>query len=150
MAYFAALVVDGALAGALYAPLALSFVVVYRASRIVNFAVGEWVMLAARFVTFGLYALGLGLPGALLAAGIDLHRHFALTWALAGIVAVLAGTLWTIVAGGGLGIVLVGLRVFPIVIVGGLDSIAGAIVGALIVGVVESLAAGYVDPLLGG
>ena len=85
-----------------------------------------------------------------MSAGIDLHRHFALTWALAGIVAVLAGTLWTIVAGGGLGIVLVGLRVFPIVIVGGLDSIAGAIVGALIVGVVESLAAGYVDPLLGG
>src|SRR5439155_1257043 len=87
---------------------------------------------------------------AAMSAGIDLHRHFALTWALAGIVAVLAGTLWTIVAGGGLGIVLVGLRVFPIVIVGGLDSIAGAIVGALIVGVVESLAAGYVDPLLGG
>ena len=72
MAYFAALVVDGALAGALYAPLALSFVVVYRASRIVNFAVGEWVMLAARFVTFGLYALGLGLPGALLAAGVGM------------------------------------------------------------------------------
>jgi branched-chain amino acid transport system permease protein len=263
MTYFAALVVDGALAGALYAPLALSFVVVYRASRMLNFAVGEWVMLAARFVTFGLHALGLGLPAALLAggvgmaavgvafnrlvlrrlvgqplisvimvtlglgalvrgatrlifadvpggialpgpadpfviagvavgadklaaaivaaactavvawllhgsrtgvalraiaddqqaamsAGIDLHRHFAITWALAGVVSVLAGTLWTIVAGGGLGIVLVGLRVFPIVIVGGLDSIAGAIVGALIVGVLESLAAGYVDPLLGG
>jgi len=263
MTYFAALVVDGALAGALYAPLALSFVVVYRASRMLNFAVGEWVMLAARFVTFGLHALGLGLPAALLAggvgmtavgmafnrlvlrrlvgqplvsvimvtlglgafirgatrlvfrdvpgrislpgpadpfviagvavgadklaaavvaaactavvawllhgsrtgvalraiaddqqaamsAGIDLHRYFSITWALSGIVAVLAGTLWTIVAGGGLGIVLVGLRVFPIVIVGGLDSIAGAIVGALIIGVVESLAAGYVDPLVGG
>jgi branched-chain amino acid transport system permease protein len=263
MTYFAALVVDGALAGALYAPLALSFVVVYRASRMLNFAVGEWVMLAARFVTVALHALGLGLPAALLAggvgmaavgvafnrlvlrrlvgqpliavimvtlglgavvrgatrlvfadvpgriavaglgdplviggvavgadklaaavvaaactavvawllhgsrtgialraiaddqqaamsAGIDLHRHFAITWALAGVVSVLAGTLWTIVAGGGLGIVLVGLRVFPIVIVGGLDSIAGAIVGALIVGVLESLAAGYVDPLLGG
>src|SRR3989475_8615471 len=63
--FFAALVVDGALAGALYALVALSFVVVYRASRMINFAVGEWVMLASRIVTFGLHALGLGLPGAL-------------------------------------------------------------------------------------
>ena len=46
--------------------------------------------------------------------------------------------------------VLVGLKVFPIVIIGGLDSIAGTIVGAILVGVLESLAAGYVDPLLGG
>ena len=63
--FFAALVVDGALAGTLYALVALSFVVVYRASRMINFAVGEWVMLASRFVTFGLHALGLGLLGAL-------------------------------------------------------------------------------------
>jgi branched-chain amino acid transport system permease protein len=40
--------------------------------------------------------------------------------------------------------------VFPIVIIGGLDSIAGSIVGALTVGVLESLAAGCLDPLLGG
>ena len=72
MTYFAALVVDGALAGALYAPLALSFVVVYRASRMLNFAVGEWVMLAARFVTVALHALGLGLPAALLAGGVGM------------------------------------------------------------------------------
>ena len=254
---------DGALAGALYALVALSFVVVYRASRMINFAVGECVMLGARIVAAGLHALGLGLGGAVLvgsaamagfglafnrivlrrlvgqpllsmimvtlglgallrgavtllfggiparialptpveplviagvpvagdklaaavvaaacvvvvawvfhgsrtgvalraiaddqqaamSAGIDLGRHFTLTWALMGVIAVLAGTLWTIAAGGGLGIVLVGLRVFPIVIIGGLDSIAGSIVGALAVGVLESLAAGYLDPLLGG
>ena len=85
-----------------------------------------------------------------MSAGIDLHRHFAITWALVGVVSVLAGTLWTLVAGGGLGMVLVGLKVFPIVIIGGLDSIAGTIVGALAVGVLESLAAGYLDPPLGG
>ena len=45
---------------------------------------------------------------------------------------------------------LVGLKVFPVVILGGLDSIIGAVVGGLIVGVVESLAAGYLDPLVGG
>src|SRR5205814_1298863 len=68
---------------------------------------------------------------AAMSAGIDLHRHFAITWALVGVVSVLAGTLWTLVAGGGLGMVLVGLKVFPIVIIGGLDSILGTIVGAL-------------------
>jgi branched-chain amino acid transport system permease protein len=45
---------------------------------------------------------------------------------------------------------LVGLKVFPIVIIGGLDSIAGTIVGAMLVGVLESLAAGYLDPVVGG
>jgi branched-chain amino acid transport system permease protein len=87
---------------------------------------------------------------AAMSAGIDLHHHFTLTWALTGVICVVAGTLWIVVAGGGLGVVLLGLRVFPIVIIGGLDSVAGAIVGALVVGVLESLAAGYLDPLLGG
>jgi branched-chain amino acid transport system permease protein len=87
---------------------------------------------------------------AAMSAGIDLHRHLAITWALTGVVSVAAGTLWTLAAGGGLGVVLVGLKVFPIVIVGGLDSIAGTMVGALLLGVLESLAAGYLDPLLGG
>jgi branched-chain amino acid transport system permease protein len=45
---------------------------------------------------------------------------------------------------------LIGLKVFPVVILGGLDSILGAIVGGLIVGIVENLAAGYLDPLVGG
>src|SRR5262249_49905632 len=85
-----------------------------------------------------------------MSAGIDLHRHFAIAWTVMGAVAVLAGTLWTVVGAGGFGVVLVGLRVFPIVIIGGLDSIAGSIVGALIVGMLESLAAGYLDPVLGG
>src|SRR5437870_4863297 len=48
---------------------------------------------------------------AAMSAGIDLHRYFAITWALMGVVSVLAGTRWTLVAGGGLGIVLVGLKV---------------------------------------
>src|SRR5205814_10417812 len=62
---------------------------------------------------------------AAMSAGIDLHRHFTLTWALMGVIAVVAGTLWTIAGGGGLGIVLIGLRVFPIVIIRALDSLAG-------------------------
>jgi branched-chain amino acid transport system permease protein len=87
---------------------------------------------------------------ATMAVGIDIDRHFSITWALVGILSVLAGTLWTSISGGGFGMVLLGLKVFPIVIIGGLDSIPGTIVGAVLVGVLESLAAGYLDPLLGG
>jgi branched-chain amino acid transport system permease protein len=82
--------------------------------------------------------------------GIDLNRYCAMTWALLGILCVVAGTLWTFMSGGGFGVVLVGLKVFPIVIIGGLDSIPGTLLGALVVGLLESLAAGYLDPLLGG
>ena len=261
--FLAALTIDGALAGVIYATIALAFVVVYKASRTINFALGEWVMLGSRMVATGLHAFGLGLGGALglaiggmvavalgfnrlimrpligrptislimvtigfgalvrgaatlgfggispsialpigqdpmtvmgvavapakliaavaavvsiaavswlyhgsrvglalraladdqqaaTAVGIDAHHSLAIAWALLGVLSVLAGSLWTVVAGGGFGIVLVGLKVFPIVIIGGLDSIPGTVVGALAVGVLESLAAGYVDPVLGG
>jgi branched-chain amino acid transport system permease protein len=84
------------------------------------------------------------------AMGIDVHHHFAITWVVVGVLAVIGGVLWTSVAAGGLGLVLVGLRVFPIVILGGLDSVAGTIVAALLLGVLEALAASYLDPHLGG
>jgi len=261
--FFVSLLVDGVLAGAVYAPIALAFVVVYKASRIINFALGEWVMVSSRLVATGLSALGLGLAGAVgfgcagmvalglvfnrvvlrrlvgqplislimvtlgvgalmrgssafvfssiptriplsmpqeplvvhgvhvaadklmgavvalvcvavvslffrwsrtgvalralsddqqaaMAVGIDIHRYFSITWAMVGALSVCAGVLWTQVSGGGFGMALVGLKVFPIVIIGGLDSIPGTIVGGVTVGVLESLAAGYVDPLLGG
>src|SRR5262249_25411905 len=80
----------------------------------------------------------------------DVDRHFAITWAMVGVLSVVAGTLWAAVAGGGFGVALVGLKVFPIVIIGGLDSIAGTIVGAVVVGILESLAAGYLDPHVRG
>ena len=69
---------------------------------------------------------------------------------MAGVIAVLAGTLWTFITGGGFSVVLLGLKVFPVVIVGGLDSIPGTIVGAILVGVLESVTGGYLDPALGG
>jgi branched-chain amino acid transport system permease protein len=65
-----------------------------------------------------------------MSAGIDVQRHFTLIWAIAGMIAVIAGVLWTLVAGGGIGAALVGLKIFPIVIIGGLDSISGTIIGA--------------------
>lgn len=263
MLFFVSLFVDGVLAGVVYAPIALAFVVLYKGSRMINFALGEWAMVASRLVATGLHVLGFGLAGALgfacagmvalalgfnrlilrrlvgrplislimvtlglgafmrgaaalmfagipaaiplpisqeplvvhdvpvavgkviaaavalacvaaaswffrwsrtgialraiaddqqaaMAAGIDIDRHFSTAWGLVGVLSVCAGTLWTVVSGGGFGMVLVGLKVFPIVIIGGLDSIPGTLAGAVVVGVLESLAAGYVDPLLGG
>jgi branched-chain amino acid transport system permease protein len=85
-----------------------------------------------------------------MSVGIDVDHHFLIVWAIAGVISVAAGVLWTFVSGGGFGVTLVGLKVFPIVIIGGLESIPGAIVGAMIIGVLESLGAGYLDPSLGG
>lgn len=263
MQFFLSLLTDGALAGAIYALIALAFVVVYKASRTINFALGEWLMIGSLLVAAGIHWLGVGLLGAMAAAcagmialglafnrlvlkrlvgqrlismlmvtlglgallrgvapvlfrgvptgvplpipaeplavhgvlvatdklvaavialagvlavswffhrtrtglalraiaddhqvamavGVDVQHHFAIAWGIVGALAVVAGTLWTFVAGGGFGLALVGLKVFPIVIIGGLDSIPGTIVGAMLVGVIESLAAGYLDPYLGG
>ena len=268
MTYFVWLVVHGALAGAIYALIALSFVVTYKTSRAVNFAIGEWVMFGALFTASGLYFLGTGLgsvfgllaailaaalgmvvlavlfartvlqpmagrpamglliltiglgtfmrgtgtilfkgipnniagffeaghvevfgwplpPERLLSAaiaalciaivsvfyyrtragfamraiaespavsrsvGIDVNRYIMLSWVLAGLISVVAGVLWSAISAGGFGSALVGLKVLPIVIIGGLDSIPGCIAGAMLIGVTESLAAGYLDPLLG-
>jgi branched-chain amino acid transport system permease protein len=261
VSFFVPLVVDGALAGMVYALVALAFVLVYKASRMINFALGEWVMLGARLVATGIHTLGLSLLGGVglgvagmvavavafnrgvvrplvarplisllmvtiglgillrgattllfaavpsriplptlpaptilgvnvaaekllaaavaivciavvtwffrttrtglalramaddqqtaLAVGIDVHRHLGLTWAMAGALAAVAGTLWSVAAGGGFSLVLLGLKVFPIVVVGGLDSIPGTIVSAVAMGVLESLTVGYLDPILG-
>jgi len=48
----------------MYAPAALAFVVVYKASRMMNFALGEWLMLGSRLVATGIHGLGVGLVAA--------------------------------------------------------------------------------------
>ncbi|MBO0764174.1 MAG: branched-chain amino acid ABC transporter permease [Hyphomicrobiaceae bacterium] len=85
-----------------------------------------------------------------MAMGINVERYFALAWAMAGTVSALGGVIWGSMLGVDVHLALVGLKVFPVVILGGLDSVAGAVIGGLIVGVVESLAAGYIDPYVGG
>ena len=85
-----------------------------------------------------------------MAMGINVRRYFALAWAMAGIVSALGGVVWGAMLGVDNQLAVVGLKVFPVVILGGLDSILGAVVGGLIVGVVENLAAGYLDPYVGG
>ena len=82
--------------------------------------------------------------------GINVERYFGLAWAMTGIVSALGGVIWGSLLGVDVHLSLVGLKVFPVVILGGLDSIPGAILGGLIVGLVENVAAGYVDPYVGG
>jgi len=263
MFFFVSLAVEGALAGVLYSLIALAFVVVYKASRVINFAVGEWLMLAVLLVAAGVHAFGLtpaaamafacagmflfallfnalvlrhlvgrplisllmvtlglgafirgvaqfaspsvpsgiSLPipsdpvilnalhiptdkliAALIAAlsvallawfhqrsrtgvalraiaddqqvamavGIDVYRYLLIAWCMAGAICVVGGTLWTIVNGGGFGIGLVTVKIFPIVVIGGLDSIPGTIIAAILIGILESIATGYLDPHFGG
>ena len=85
-----------------------------------------------------------------MAMGINVERYFAIAWAMAGVVSALGGIIWGSMLGVDTQLALIGLKVFPVVILGGLDSIVGAVVGGLIVGVVESIAAGYLDPFVGG
>jgi branched-chain amino acid transport system permease protein len=261
--FFLSVLTEGVLAGAVYALIALAFVLVYKASRMINFAIGEWLMAGALTAGAGYYALELGPLGAMLFAvlamvafglifnvavvrrltagpvisavmvtlglgalmrglfpiifhgipagvrlpipleplrvsgvivppeklaaaaaalaaiavvtwlyrrtrtgialraiaddrqaalsvGINIGWHFGLVWAIAGIISVCAGVLWVLVAGGGFGIALVGLKVFPIVVIAGLDSLPGTIIAAMLIGTVESLGAAYLDPKLGG
>src|SRR5438876_11795171 len=64
-----------------------------------------------------------------MAMGIDVERYFGLAWAMTGVVSALGGVLWGNMLGVDVNLALVGFKVFPVVILGGLDSIPGAIVG---------------------
>ena len=81
---------------------------------------------------------------AALAMGISVRRVFALSWALAGVSAVIGGILVANLIGVSGEVSNFGLLVFPVVIVGGLDSIPGAVVGGAIVGLLSSFTGGYI------
>lgn len=81
---------------------------------------------------------------AALTMGISVRRIFAMAWALAAVSAVIGGVLVADVAGVSAEIVAFGLIVFAVVIVGGLDSVPGTIVGGVIVGLLTTYTAGYV------
>jgi branched-chain amino acid transport system permease protein len=86
-----------------------------------------------------------------LSMGISVKHIFALAWSIAAVVSAVGGVLLGGIRGGVDGaFALFGLKVIPVVILGGLDSVLGAIVGGLVMGVLENLSGGYLDPLLGG
>ena len=83
--------------------------------------------------------------------GVSVKRVFALSWCIATVVSALGGIILGSVRGRRRLLARrLGLKVFPVVILGGLDSVAGAIVGGVLIGVLENLSGGYLDPILGG
>ncbi len=80
--------------------------------------------------------------------GISVKHIFALTWSIAAMVATLGGLLLGSINGVDPTLGIIGMKAFPAVLVGGLDSVPGALVGGLIVGIVEGLTAGFIDPAL--
>jgi branched-chain amino acid transport system permease protein len=81
-------------------------------------------------------------------AGIRVSTVYALSWIIASITGVIAGILLGSVTGASPALANIGLKAFAVVLLGGANSIGGAIVGGIIVGVAEKFAAGYLDPLL--
>jgi len=82
--------------------------------------------------------------------GIALDRIWVIVWSVAGVVALVAGVIWGSKLGVQFSLSLVALKALPVVILGGLTSIPGAIIGGLIIGVGEKLSEIYLGPMLGG
>ncbi|MGC4076740.1 MAG: branched-chain amino acid ABC transporter permease [Rubrivivax sp.] len=82
--------------------------------------------------------------------GIPLKRIWVIVWSVAGFVALVAGIIWGSKLGVQFSLSLVALKALPVVILGGLTSVPGAIVGGLLIGVGEKLSEVYVGPMLGG
>ncbi len=86
-----------------------------------------------------------------LSMGISVKRIFAMSWSIAAVVSAVGGVLLGTIRGGVDGsLTHFGLKVVPVVILGGLDSVVGAIVGGLAIDVLENLSGGYLDPVFGG
>jgi branched-chain amino acid transport system permease protein len=82
--------------------------------------------------------------------GIRATTVYAVSWVIACVVGVIGGILLGGVSGANMELADVGLKAFAVVLLGGLNSIGGAIVGGIILGMSENVAAGYLDPLLPG
>jgi len=87
---------------------------------------------------------------AALSVGVSLQRIWVIVWMVAGFVALVTGMLWGARNGVQFSLTFLALKALPVLILGGFESIAGAIVGGLIVGASEKLAEVYVGPYVGG
>ncbi len=112
--------------------------------------------LAIFFAFFKFTRLGLGMRAASdnqrigLSCGIPLSRVFAWAWILSAVLAALAGIFLGLKQGLTTQLANIGLKVLPVVLLGGLESLPGAVIGGIIIGVAEVMAGAYLDPLVGG
>lgn len=82
--------------------------------------------------------------------GVKVTTVYAVSWVIASVVGVIGGILLGGVSGVNMDLANIGLKAFAVVLLGGVDSIGGAILAGIILGMLENLAAGYLDPLLPG
>jgi branched-chain amino acid transport system permease protein len=114
------------------------------------------VMVATLALLFSRTKVGRGLRAvaddhaAALSIGIPLRHIWALVWATAGVVALVAGMLWGARSGVQFALIGVALKALPVLIIGGFTSVPGVIVAGLIVGATEKLAEVYVGPYFNG
>jgi branched-chain amino acid transport system permease protein len=87
---------------------------------------------------------------AALAVGIPLQHIWAIVWGVAGAVALVAGIMWGVRNGVQYSLTFVALKALPVLLIGGFESIPGAILGGLIIGATEKVAEVYVGPMVGG
>jgi branched-chain amino acid transport system permease protein len=87
---------------------------------------------------------------AAMAVGIPLKHIWAIVWAVAGFVALVAGLMWGARNGVQFALTFIALKALPVLILGGFESVPGAIVGGLIIGATEKLAEVYIGPMVGG
>ena len=87
---------------------------------------------------------------AALAVGIPLQHIWAIVWGVAGFVALVAGLMWGVRNGVQFALTFVALKALPVLLIGGFESIPGAIIGGLIIGATEKLAEVYFGPMVGG
>ena len=89
-------------------------------------------------------------PQAALSLGISLRTIWIIVWSVAGVVAIVAGIMWGAKSGVQFSLSLIALKALPVLILGGLTSVPGAIVGGLIIGLGEKVAEVYWGPVIGG
>jgi branched-chain amino acid transport system permease protein len=87
---------------------------------------------------------------AALSIGIPLRTIWVVVWSVAGLVAIVAGIMWGAKSGVQFSLALIALKALPVLILGGFESVPGAIVGGLIIGVGEKIGEVYWGPLVGG
>ena len=87
---------------------------------------------------------------AALAVGIPLKNIWAIVWTVAGFVALVAGLMWGARNGVQYALTFIALKALPVLLIGGFESVPGAILGGLIIGATEKLAEVYIGPYFGG